>query len=325
MKILLVAAALIVVLLAGSAIFTAIYARRMEARFPPTGRFLEVDGRRLHYVDRSPAGRMPEATIVLLHGASSNLAESMLGLGDSLSARYRVIAIDRPGHGYSERAPGLDAAESSDQARVIAAGLRQLAVRHALVVGHSLAGAIAANMALDHTDVTGGVLLLSGVTYPWPGGEISWYHRVAASILGRVITATVATPLALMILRPVAAESFAPQQMPADFPERAHLGLLLRPDTMLANGRDVAVLYAAVERQSRRYGEIRVPTIVIGGDADHVVWTHLHSRSFARDVPGAELVVLPGIGHMPQYVSGDVVRQKIDALTERTVAFARVE
>jgi pimeloyl-ACP methyl ester carboxylesterase len=113
--------------------------------------------------------------------------------------------------------------------------------------------------------------------------------------------------------------------MPADFPERAHLGLLLRPDAMLANGRDVAVLYAAVERQSRRYGEIRVPSIAIGGDADNVVWTHLHSRSFARDVPCAELVVLPGIGHMPQYVRGDVVRQKIDAMADRMAAFDRVE
>ena len=45
-----------------------------------------------------------------------------------------------------------------------------------------------------------------------------------------------------------------------------------------------------------------MPAVVIGGDADSVVWTDLHSRSFARDVPGAELVVLPGIGHMPQYV-----------------------
>lgn len=325
MKILLAAVGLTAFLLAGSAFFTAVYARRMEARFPPTGRFLEVEGRRLHYVDRSPAGRTPEITIVLLHGASSNLAESMLGLGDALATRYRVIAFDRPGHGYSERVPGLTSAEPSDQARIIAAGLRQLGVRHALVVGHSLAGAIAANMALDHTDVTGGILLLSGATYPWPGGDISWYHRLAASSLGRIVTATIATPLALMILRRVAAESFAPQRMPEDFPDRAQLGLLLRPDTMLANGRDVAVLYAAVERQSRRYGEIRMPAIAIGGDADSVVWTHLHSRSFARDVPGAELVVLPGIGHMPQYVSSDVVRQKIDALADRMTASARVE
>ncbi len=315
----------VALVLVGSAVFTALYARLMEARHPPTGRFLDVDGLRVHYVDRSPAGGEPETTIVLLHGASSNLAESMLGLGDTLSRRYRVVAFDRPGHGYSERAPGLESAEPADQARVIADALRQLGIRRALVAGHSLAGAVVARLALDHTDVTGGILILSGATYPWPGGEISWYHRLAASPLGRVVTATIATPLALMIFRPVAAQSFAPQEMPEDFTERAQIGLLLRPDTMLANGRDVAVLHAAVERQSPRYGEIRMPATVIGGDADDVVWTDLHSRSFARDVPDAQLVVLPGIGHMPQYARGDLVRREIDALADRMAILARAE
>jgi pimeloyl-ACP methyl ester carboxylesterase len=325
MKSLLVIGMAVALILVGSAVFTALYARLMEARYPPTGRFLDVDGLRLHYVDRSPAGETPEATIVLLHGASSNLAESMLGLGDALSRRYRVIAFDRPGHGYSERGSGLESAEPGDQARVIADALRQLGIRRALVAGHSLAGAVVARLALDHTDVTGGILILSGATYPWPGGAISWYHRLAASPFGRVVTATIATPLALMIFRPAAAQSFAPQDMPRDFTERAQIGLLLRPDTMLANGRDVAVLHAAVERQSPRYGEIRLPATVIGGDADDVVWTDLHSRSFARDVPDAQLVVLPGIGHMPQYVRGDLVRREIDALADRMAILARAD
>jgi pimeloyl-ACP methyl ester carboxylesterase len=219
----------------------------------------------------------------------------------------------------------LESAEPADQARIIAAALRQLGIRRALIVGHSLAGAIVARLALDHTEVTGGILILSGATYPWPGGEISWYHRLAASPFGRVVTATIATPLALMILRPAAAQSFAPQDMPADFTERAQIGLLLRPESMLANGRDVAVLYAAVERQSPRYGDIRMPATVIGGDADDVVWTDLHSRSFARDVPDSRLVVLPGIGHMPQYVRGDLISRDIDALAERMAMPARAD
>jgi pimeloyl-ACP methyl ester carboxylesterase len=105
--------------------------------------------------------------------------------------------------------------------------------------------------------------------------------------------------------------------MPEDFTERAQIGLLLRPDTMLANGRDVAVLHAAVERQSPRYGDIRMPATVIGGDADDVVCTELHGRTFDRDVPDSRLVVLPGIGHMPQYVRGDLIRREIDALADR--------
>ena len=46
---------------------------------------------------------------------------------------------------------------------------------------------------------------------------------------------------------------------------------------------------------------------MVAGDADQVVWTDLHSRSFARDVPGAELILMPGIGHMPQYADRETV------------------
>ncbi|WP_210496744.1 alpha/beta fold hydrolase [Microvirga antarctica] len=325
MKFLLIPLALVATLLLGGAVFSFVYGRIVESRYPPTGRFLTVEGRRLHYVDRMPSGRAPEATIVLLHGASSNLVESMVGLGESLTDRYRVIAFDRPGHGWSERGPGIAAAEPSDQARIIAQGLRQLGVSHALIVGHSWSGAVVPNLALDHPDVTGAIFLMSGVSYPWPGGEIAWYHRLAASPLGRLVTATIATPLALLIVRPAVAQSFAPQTMPVDFIERAHIPLLFRSDTILSNGRDVAILYDAVARQAPRYPQIRVPSSVLGGDADGVVWTDLHSRSFARDVPGAELSILPGVGHMPQYARAELIRQKIDALAGRMSALAAAE
>jgi pimeloyl-ACP methyl ester carboxylesterase len=62
---------------------------------------------------------------------------------------------------------------------------------------------------------------------------------------------------------------------------------------------------------------------VVAGDRDEIVWTDLHSLSFAREVAGAELVLMPGIGHMPQYADQETVLAAIVALAER-VAPARV-
>ncbi len=87
---------------------------------------------------------------------------------------------------------------------------------------------------------------------------------------------------------------------------------------------DFAVMYDAVLRQSARYRDIRLPALVIAGDSDEIVWTDLHSFAFAREVPGAELILMPGIGHMPQYADGAAVVSAIEALAER-VAPARVE
>src|SRR5688572_12489016 len=99
------------VLLAGAAVLAAgvaaaawnnARARRAERDHPPRGRFLEVDGVRLHYLER---GAGPP--VVLLHG-NVVTAEDYLwsGVLDRVAERHRVVAIDRPGFGYSDRPKG---------------------------------------------------------------------------------------------------------------------------------------------------------------------------------------------------------------------------
>jgi len=248
----------------------------------------------------------------------------MLGLGRPLSQSHRVIAIDRPGHGWSERKPGLGEAEPARQAALVAGALRQLGVRNAVVVGHSWSGTVAPHLALVHADVTGAILILSGITSPWPGGTIGWYRRLIESPVGWLMFRTLAVP-ALLMFRPwIKKKTFAPQAAPRGIVKKASIPLAFRPETFEANMQDFAVMYRAVLEQSARYREIRVPTIVMAGDEDQIVWTDLHSRSIAREVPGAELILLPGIGHMPQYAEGEKVRAVIEALAER-VAPARAE
>ncbi len=322
MTLILLVPALLGLILLGGAVFTWAHTRKVESRYPPTGRFMEVEGCRLHYLVRDPEAGEPLATIVLLHGAMSNLVEAMLGLGSGLSTRYRIIAFDRPGHGWSSRRRGIGGAQPAWQAKIIAEALRRLGVRNAVVVGHSWSGAVVPHFGLDHADVAGALFILSGVTHPWPGGAIAWYDRLTASRFGWLFSRTLAIPLARMLFRSAAQKSFSPQPVPPGFLEKAFIPLVLRPATFHANARDIAVLHDAVTRQSARYGEIRLPAVVMGGDRDEVVWTDLHSRSFAREVAGAELIVLPGVGHLPQYARPDLVLAAIEALAER-VAPAR--
>lgn len=82
---------------------TAVGTWAIDRAHPPAGRFVQVSGGRLHVLELGPKDGMP---VVLLHGASGNLQDMRVALGDKLAAHYRVILIDRPGHGWSDRPDG---------------------------------------------------------------------------------------------------------------------------------------------------------------------------------------------------------------------------
>jgi pimeloyl-ACP methyl ester carboxylesterase len=64
-----------------------------------------------------------------------------------------------------------------------------------------------------------------------------------------------------------------------------------------------------------RYRDIAVPTVVLTGDADKTVSPQLHARAIAALVPDGRLVILPGIGHMPQHVATDAVIAAIEEIS----------
>ncbi len=304
-------AGLVVAVLLTGAIATRIVAARVAAANPPLGRFVEIPGGRLHLIEAGPANA---PTIVLLHGASGSASDSMGALGARLAERYRVIAFDRPGHGWSDRITP-EAASPAVQARLIREGLRAMGVERPIVVGHSFSGAVATAFALDHPDALSGLVLLSPVSHPWPGGEITWYYGPATSWWGRLFTRTLTTPLGALVFDGAANAVFRPQAAPPNYVERAQARLVLRPSAFEANARDIAGLHDFVQRQSSRYGAIGVPTVIVSGDADRIVWTDLHSRALEREIPGARLVVIPGMGHMPHWTAVDTIAAEIDRLT----------
>lgn len=286
----------------------------IERRYPPKGVFVGVTGGRLHVVDRGPVNGQPEATLVLLHGAGTSSADMMSALGERLASRYRVLGVDRPGSGWSDRLRS-DSSSPTRQAAAISEVLQQLGIKRVVIVGHSWSGALATTLALDHPGLVSGLVLLSPVNYAWPNGEVAWYVGPATwPAMGSLLTRVLATPMAYVFAGPMLDSVFDPQQVPPDYMERANVPLSFRPGAIQASAEDLAALHAFVSAQSRRYREIRVPTTIVSGDSDKVVWTNLHSRSLARDIRGAKLVLLPGIGHMVHHAAPDAVAGEIDAL-----------
>jgi len=321
---------LIVVLLglviAGLALYTAIMDARIAAAYPPRGAFVEVPGGRLHYTEMEPAGA-PRQTVLLLHGASGNEADMMLPLGDRLvAAGFRVIAMDRPGLGWSDRPDGRADANPTRQAALIRAALDRLSVASVIVVGHSLAGMASCALALDDADIVRGLVLVAPVTHPWPGGDVDAYYNIAATpVLGEIFTQLVALPVGMALLDKGLAGVFAPQPTPDDYVERVGLKRIFRPALFRANAQDVTAAYTAVVKQAPRLASIKAPTAIVTGDEDSIVLTRIHSYGSARDIPGAKLIVLPGVGHSPHWARPDAVVDAIEEVATRAAVAARYQ
>jgi pimeloyl-ACP methyl ester carboxylesterase len=311
MRMVIIIFAVVAAVLGGLAAYTAIGVRGIERAHPPAGRFVEVAGGRLHLLELRPADAPP---VVLLHGASGNLGDMRFALGDRLAARYRVILIDRPGHGWSDRPGGPADASPARQAALIHQALERIGVTHATIVGHSWSGALATAYALAYPGATTGLLLLAPVAYPWPGG-VGWYNPIVAnSVVGWVFARTLALPIGKLLLRPAVGMVFAPQQPPPDYAERAGAELILRPRELTANAEDLTGLKAFVTAQAPHYGEIETPTIVIAGEEDTTVSPDLHAKHIVRVLPHGRLIMLPGTGHMLHYAAPEVVIAAIDEL-----------
>ena len=272
------------------------------AAFPPTGSFVTIDGRRLHYEMR---GEGPD--LVMIHGASGSLRDLTFALRDRLSSRYRVTVVDRPGLGHSDPLPetGLRA-----QARAIKAGLAQLGVTRPLILGQSYGGAVALAWALE-----GGpraLVLVGSPSMPWPGKLDPWY-RVTSIRAGRAVAIPlVAAYLPDAYLRRATAGVFAPDPVPTGYDDHLGAALTIRRRTLAANTVQVNALRAELVAMVPRYPTLGLPVELIHGSDDTIVPLAVHSGPLSRLLPDVRLTVIEGAGHMPHHAHADRVIEAID-------------
>jgi pimeloyl-ACP methyl ester carboxylesterase len=294
--------------LAASFLYVRAKVKEVEREHPAEGKFVEVDGVRLHYLER---GSGP--ALVLLHGNGVYGADfATCGLMERAAEHYRVIAFDRPGYGYSER-PMRTVWTPQNQARVLHHALQEIGVDSALVVGHSWGTLVALAMALEVPDFVRGLVLMSGYYYPSLRLDVPVLSAPAVPLLGDLMRFTVSPLLSRLMWPRVAKTMFAPMRVPERFRELP-VWMMLRPKQLRASAAESALMVPAALTLSKRYPELKVPVTIIAGTRDEVVDFGHNSERLSERIPNSQLQLEPGVGHMTHYAHPDKVMAAVDAL-----------
>lgn len=294
--------------LLASWLFVRAKARQAEREHPPAGRFITVDGVKLHYLER---GQGP--ALVLLHGNGVDATDwEHSGLLDAAAGHYRVIAFDRPGFGYSER-PRSTVWTPDRQARLLHHALQELKVDSAIVVGHSWGTLVALSLGLQVPELVRGLVLVSGYYYPSVRLDVMVGAPPALPLVGDVLRYTVA-PLAGRLIWPAAVgRAFAPMPVSERF-RRLSPWMGLRPAQLRANAADASLMVPAAMSLARRYGSLKVPVQILSGTQDGVCDCAHNAERLHAALRHSELSVTPGVGHMLHYAEPGKVLGAIDAI-----------
>ena len=289
-----------------SAAFVHQRAWQAERRNPPRGRFIEVDGVRLHYVER---GAGPP--LVMLHGLGSMVEELLLSpLFGLAAARYRVIAIDRPGYGHSSRPRGRWWGPQA-QAELFHRMLTQLGIERPVLLGHSFGALVAAALALEHPASLKGVVLASGYYFPSTRLDVPLMAPPAIPVLGDLLRHTVSPLIGRAMWPGMLRLMFRPAPVPAYF-SRFPVWMALRPSQLRAGAEEAAVLIPSAMLLQKRYGSLERPPIIVAGAQDRYVDPEHHSARLAAMIPGSELLLSPRAGHMVHHSDPRRVLQAIE-------------
>lgn len=301
--------------LAAGAGYTAWTSARARVEQPPQGRFLAVDGVRLHYLEAGP----PEApAIVLLHGNVVDARDWLQsGVLQRLAETHHVIAFDRPGCGYSRR-PRDRLWAPRAQARAIAAGMEALGLGPAVVAGHSVGVQTALNLALDHPERVRALALLSGYYFPTLRLDSLAVGLQAAPVVGDLLTHTLLRPIGRLASPLVAAQMFAPQKPPSGFLKRP-FELSLRPAQIHAYSADGFLMLLEARRLAQRYRELRLPIVAAAASEDLIVDPREQSQRFAAAVE-ARFIDLGPAGHMAHHAAPERVAEAILDLAEASTS-----
>lgn len=229
----------------------------------------------LHYRDQGPRGGLP---VITLNSLGTDL-RMWQGVADLLPD-LRLIGMDKRGHGLS--ATPAAPWDINDLAGDVLALMDHLAIPRALIAGCSIGGIIAQLLGARHPDRVAGLLLSN--TAPKVGTQASWDTRIAAIQAG-----------GLASIAPAILERwFAPAFLASDA-VRPWATLLLRndPEGYIGTCRVLAALDLTAEAP-----RISAPTLCLTGTADQSTPPDL-VRALAASIPGAQVHILEGSGHIP--------------------------
>jgi len=293
----------------GALVLSALYnrhaAREAERDNPPAGEFLDVEGVRLHYVERG-AGE----PLILLHGNGSMIQDfETSGLIELASRDHRVIVFDRPGYGYSER-PRTTLWTADAQDGLIGKALGQLGITRAVVLGHSWGASVAVSLALRHPELVSGLVLASGYYYPTVRGDVVAASGPAVPIFGDVLRYTVSPWLGRMLWPLLLRKLFGPSPTPDKF-DGFPVEMILRPSTIRASAAESALMIPNAVAARPHYHQLKMPVAIIAGTADRIVDIKHQSARLHDEIAQSTLDAVADVGHMVHQTATDRVMSVI--------------
>jgi pimeloyl-ACP methyl ester carboxylesterase len=293
-------------------LFTAYTMRRVEKALPPLGRFVEVGGARIHYLEK---GSGP--TLLLIHGLGGTMRTFTHSLLDRLSGEFRVVVMERPGSGESTREAGT-CVRLASQAETVSAFIRALGLERPVLVGHSLGGGVALAVALDYPEQVGGLALIAPLTNVQETVPPVFRRLVITSrVLRRMVAWTIATPASILRSAQVLDTLFGPDPVPPHYATAGGGLLSLRPKSFCTASEDLVALKDELPGMVKRYAELRLPVGILYGTGDRVLDHRRHGVDIASKMPGVELELIEG-GHMLPLTAPDLVAEFVRKVAKKS-------
>jgi pimeloyl-ACP methyl ester carboxylesterase len=262
-------------------------AAEVEARrATPPSKFVTVDGLRTHYRDR---GTGP--VVVLLHGSNSSLF-TWEPWATALAADHRVVTLDLPGHGLT----GPDAKHryrAAEMAEVVDLFLGAIGVTRCTIIGNSMGGNVAWHYTIAHPEKVERLVLVDAAGYPLEEPPPFGFRVYSTPVLGRIARWVTPRFLVARSVRDIYADPSRATDERIDLYED-----LLRREGNREATRERFAATRVHDGLHTRLTTIHAPTLILWGARDRWLLPKYGER-FARDIPGAKLVVLDGLGHVP--------------------------
>jgi len=299
--------------LAATAVLNAQLARKAKRDNPPKGKFIEIDGVRLHYVERG-TGR----PLVLFHGNGSMIQDfESSGLIDLAAKNYKVIVFDRPGFGHSLR-PRNVVWTPEAQADLFGKALVRLNVSQAIVLGHSWGASVAVALAIKHPSLVEALVLASGYYFPTPRADVLALSGPAIPGLGDILGFTIAPIVSRLMWSAMLGKMFGPRSVPekfAGFPKE----MAFRPSQIRASAAETALMIPNALASAKTYDELAMPVIIIAGEDDRLIDIDEQSERLHGEIRQSKMHRIAGTGHMVQQSATGEVMKAIDEAAAATL------
>jgi pimeloyl-ACP methyl ester carboxylesterase len=261
---------------------------------PPPSDFMYVKGQFVHYRDEGP--KTDPTPLVLIHGTAASL-HTWQGWAGALHARKRVITFDLPGFGLTGPFTGeypRDDYRADNLARFTLDFLDALHVQRFSIGGNSLGGEVAWRVAAQAPARVDRLILVDATGYAFEPEHVPVGFQVARiPVFNRISEFLTPRSLVEQSVRDVYGD---PSRVTDALVDR-YFEMMTREGNRRAL--NLRLRQIATDLAPERIRTLKLPTLILWGAKDRLV-PPANAQHFHADIAGSQLVVLPGLGHVPQ-------------------------